>query len=122
MEVSFILKADELFTLMSLVPERTKAGQKLYDEAVSGFSICDLSGLVEKNLARFVEDELVLDPVLSMISSALSTADSARLYDEVWDIKSKWINLQLEKYKYNEEHWKITPLRGKEVKTNEDDH
>jgi len=112
MEVSFILKTDELFTLLSLAPERSNAGQKLYDEAVSGANVCDLSGLIEKKLALLIEDELVIDPVLHMISSALSVADSAELHDDVWDIKSKWIDLHLEKYKYNEDHWRITPLRA----------
>ena len=111
MEVSFILKTDELYTLMSLIPERTEAGKKLYNEALSGASACDLSGLVEKNLAQFIENELVIDPVLRMISSALSIADSVVLYDEVWYIESKWIDLKLEQYKYNEDHWRITPLK-----------
>jgi len=120
MDVSFILSSDELYTLIFLATETSEAGQKFSDEALAGAEICDLSGLVEKNLARRVEDELDLEPVLRMVANAISNADSADLRGEVWDISSPWVSLLCERYAYHENHWKITPL--KEVHKHENEH
>ena len=112
MEVSFILSAEEFFTLTSLVSDVTEAGERFRNEALCGAEICDLSGLIEKNMARQVDDELVLEPVLRMISSAVLEADSAEVNDGIWSIRSQWVELRCEKYLYHENHWKITPVQN----------
>ena len=111
MDVSFILSSDELYTLMFLAPEISEAGRSFINKALTGAEICDLSGLVEKSLARRVEDELDLEPVLRLIADALSNAGNARLNGEVWSISSPWVSLLCEKYTYNDNHWKITPVK-----------
>ena len=111
MEVSFLLSLDELYTLIALTPEVSKAGRRFCDEALSGAEICDLSGLVEKKLAHRMEDELVIEPVLRMVCGAISKADSAEVNGEAWSICSPWVALQCEKYAYHEDHWKITPVK-----------
>jgi len=115
MDVSFILSAEEFFTLISLVPDATEAGQQFRNEVLGGAEICDLSGLIEKNMARRVEDELVLEPVLRMISSAVAKADSAEVHNGIWSIRSPWVELRCEKYLYHKNHWKITPVNTKET-------
>jgi len=111
MEVSFILSSDEVLTLMSLAPELTEAGQRFKDEALSDAKICDLSGLVDKNLAHRINDELDIDPVIRMISSAISRADKIEPQGDTWHIQSPWAALLCEKYPYHENHWKITPVK-----------
>jgi len=110
MEVSFILSSDELYTLILLSGEMTEAGQQFCDKTLHDAQANDLSGLIEKNLAKKVEDELELEPVLRMISSAISQADNTELNNGVWSIRSPWVDLRCEKYQFNENHWKITPV------------
>jgi len=112
MDVSFILSADELYTLISLIPDMTISGKHFCDEALAGAEICDLSGLIHKNMAKQVEDELELEPVLRMISSAVSKATSAEHHDGIWSIRSEWIDLRCEKYPYHDNHWKVTPVNS----------
>jgi len=111
MDVSFILSSDELYTLIYLAPEVSAAGRRFSDEALEGAEICDLSGLVEKNLAHRVGDELDLEPVLRMVAGAVSNADSAEFHGNVWSIRSPWVSLLCERYAYHENSWKITPLK-----------
>ena len=111
MDVSFILSSDELYTLIFLAPEVSGAARSFCDEALPDAIICDLSGLVEKNLARRVEEELDLEPVLRLIAKAISHADYVEFHGDVWSICSAWISLLCEKYAYHDNHWKITPLK-----------
>lgn len=111
MDVSFILSSDELYTLMLLAPEISENGRRFIDEALAGAKICDLSGLVEKNLARRVDDELDLEPVLRLIADSISNAGNAQPDAEVWNISSPWVSLVCERYAYHENHWKITPVK-----------
>jgi len=115
MDVSFILSSNELYTLISLASDTTKASQQFCEDALSGAEICDLSGLIEKGLAREFGDGLELEPVLRMIAGALSKADRATYHEAAWDIRSQWVNLLCEKYPFNENHWKITPVNSKEA-------
>jgi len=115
-DVSFILSSDELYTLISLAPQVSDAGQKFYTDALSGAIICDLSGLVKKKLAHHIEDEIDIEPVLRMVSDAISQADSIETDKGVWKIKSPWVSLVCERYVYHENHWKITPVKGGESK------
>lgn len=112
MDISFILSAEELFTLMSLESGTSDAGLHFIDEALGGTEICDLSGLVDKGLARTADDELVLEPVLRMIISALSKASGAERNSGGWRIRSPWVELHCEMYQYNNNHWKITPVNS----------
>ena len=109
MDVSFILSADELFTLLSLYPEQSKAGRSFADAALQDAALCDLSGLTEKNLARLAGGELDLAPVIGMVADAIAHADSAEERDGVWNVSAPDIILRCEKYAYREETWKITP-------------
>jgi len=111
MEVSYILSSDELFTLISLNQDLSGAGQKFCYEALENATICDLSGLVEKKLAQQMEDELNLEPVLRMVSTAISQADSAEQQNNIWKINSPWLALLCMKYEYQENHWKVTPVK-----------
>lgn len=111
MDVSFILSSDELYTLIFLTPEVTEAGRRFSDEALSDAIVCDLSGLVEKNLARRVKDELDLEPVLRLVADAVSNADSVEFNGEIWSIRSARLSLLCQRYAYHENHWKITPLK-----------
>jgi hypothetical protein len=111
MDVSFILSMDELYTLMLLAPKISENGRRFINEALADAEICDLSGLVEKSLARRIEDELDLEPVLRLVADALSNADNAQLIGEVWSIRSPWVSLLCERYTYHENHWKITPVK-----------
>jgi len=116
-DVSFILSSDELYTLISLAPQLSNAGQQFYTDALSGAIICDLSGLVEKKLAHRIEDEIDVEPVLKMISDAISKADSIETENGVWKIKSPWVALVCERYIYHENHWRITPVKDKEAES-----
>ena len=116
MEVSFLLSADELFTLMSIISEKSEAGQYFIDSTLEGAELCDLSTLTEKNLARYIEDELEIEPVLNMMTDALTHAESAELKDDVWTIRSPYITLKCQKYPFHEGHWKITPVKERESK------
>jgi hypothetical protein len=115
MDVSFILSSDELYTLISLIPDATSDGQGFVKEALVGAVICDLSGLVNKKLANHIEEEIDIEPVVRMVISAIAKANSVKHNEGVWTIKSSWIALICEKYFYNDNHWKITPL--KEIKS-----
>ena len=110
MDVSFLLSADELFTLMSLSTSRTGSGQLFADEALAGAGLDDLSGLVDKKLARRFGEELELMPVVRMISDALSRAEGIERSGETWNVRSPWVSLRCERYLYNEGLWKITPV------------
>ena len=111
MEISFVLSADELFTLMSASPECTKAGRNFSDQALIGAKICDLSGLVDKKLARRAEDELALSPVMRMLTDTLTGAESAVPCDNGWEIRSPWITVRCEIYPYREGHFRIIPMK-----------
>lgn len=109
METSFILSDDEIFTLMSLAANRTEPGARFAREALPYAGMCDLSGLVEKKLARLVEGKLEIEPVIDMLADAIAQATAAERRDDAWQITSPWIALRCEKYIYKEAHWKITP-------------
>jgi len=113
MDVSFILSSDELYTLISLMPVRTEAGARFVKEALSGARLCDLSGLLEKKLARQVGGELELAAVVRMLSDAISRADSALNHDGVWEIITPWVSIRCEDYPYQDSHFKITPLEDR---------
>ena len=109
LEVSFILSDDEVFSLMSLFPDRSVAGQGFMDEALGGAVVCDLSGLVGKGLARVAGGQLELVPVVRMVADALARGDSVSRRGEVWDVRSKWVSLVCERYLFRDGHWKISP-------------
>jgi len=111
MEVSFILSENELLTLISVNTGITEAGQHFVDAALAGAELCDLLTLVEKNLAKSIDDELELEPVLRMVADALAHADSAEINDEVWTIRSPFITLKCQQYPYHDGHWMITPVK-----------
>jgi len=113
MEVSFILSNDELYTLLKIAKEKTKAGKRFIDEALHDAKLCDLSGLIEKKLARSTNGDLELEPVLRMVTDAISRATSAELQEEVWNIRSPWVDLLCENYPYHEGHQRITPVNKK---------
>ena len=120
MEISFILSADEIFTLISQVPEQTEAGARFAKDALTDASLCDLSGIVEKKLARMAGEELTLTSAASMVVDAIARADSAEYDNEAWNIKSPWISLRCESYPYRGGHWKITPLKEESSNENPD--
>jgi len=114
MDVSFLFTDDELYTLISLAPGSSEAGRRFMAEALPGAAACDLSGLVGKNLARRVGNELALTPVVRMMSDAIARADSADLRGEKWEIRSPWVSLLCENYAYKKGTWKITPIKEAE--------
>jgi hypothetical protein len=111
MEVSFIFSKDELHTLISMVPDRSETGLVFMEKTLSGAHICDLSGLVEKKLARQTDGELALEPVIRMIADSLAHAEyiipSGDGCDEVY---SRWAALRCETYIYKKDCFKITPF------------
>jgi hypothetical protein len=111
MDVSFILSADEIYTLMSYANNPSEAGRKFADAVLSEAKLCDLNGLVEKQLAKHIAGELDLAPVIRMVADALACADRSELHGDVWNIQSSWVSLRCEKYPYKEKHYKITPLK-----------
>jgi len=111
MDVSFVLSADEIFTLISLMPNRTEVGKEFVKKALPGAELCDLSGLAEKKLARIEGEELGLSPVIQMVIDAISNADHIEKSNDHWEVYSNWINLRCETYPYKEGHWKLTPLK-----------
>jgi len=110
MDVSYILSADELFTMLSLIPDRSEAGYRVCDEVLSGAYICDLSELVEKRMARRIGNELEIEPVIHMLSNAIAKADYAENVDGIWNIRSPWVSLLCERYPYRKNNWKLTPV------------
>ncbi|MCL2151800.1 MAG: hypothetical protein FWH57_02395 [Oscillospiraceae bacterium] len=114
MEISFILSADEIFTLMSLFPDHSEGGRRFAAEALQGASPCDLSELPVKKLAKLVGGELEIEPAVRMAIDAIARADSASMSEDVWDIRSPWVFLRCEKYLYKEGYWKITPVEEEE--------
>ena len=118
MDISFILSSDEILTLISLMPGQTEAGAIFVESALRGASPCDLSGMVDKKLARMAGEELVLTPAARMVVDAIARADGAEYSDGAWSIRSPWISLRCENYPFLEGHWKLTPL--KEESSNED--
>jgi len=112
MDVSFILSQNELYTLLSAEPKRTEAGAVFLETALSGAERCDLSGLVERKLARRVSSGPEPAPVIAMLSCAISQADSAEESGGIWEISSQWLSIRCEAYPYQEEHLKITLLEG----------
>ena len=113
MEISFILTCDELFTLTSVTSGFSEAGKLFLQEALPDAELCDLSGLVLKKMARYVGEDMELSPVIRMISDAIAKADSATQDAGGWLIQSQWITLRLEKYAFQENCFKIVPLKDK---------
>ena len=111
MDISFILSTDEVFTLISMIDDKTEAGELFSSEALPGAGYCDLSGLVDKKLARVAGDELELAPVLRMLADAIARASSIERSGEAWSIRSPWVSLRCEEYPYREGHLKITPVK-----------
>ena len=112
MEISFILSADEIFTLISMMLNRTKSGTEFLENALRGAKLCDLSGLINKKLAHIDGDELELEPVIRMVIDSISNADIAEDHGNYWEIHSAWINLHCEIYPFKADYWKITPVKG----------
>jgi hypothetical protein len=110
MDVAFLFSNDELFTMISLMPSHTEAGQRFFESALGSAEMCDLSGLVDKKLARFVGNEIALEPAVRMVADAIARADSAEYNENVWVIHSPWVSLQCENYTYREGYWKVTPF------------
>jgi len=112
MDISFLLSSDELLTLMSLAHGRSEAGQRFADEALSGAQPCDLSGLVDKKLARIFRGELDIAPVVRMVADSLSLADTAAPQEDGgWMVRARWASLYCEPYPYQNRYWKITPVK-----------
>ena len=109
MEVSFIISADELFTLMSTVQGWTEAGRQFNAEVLGDAVICDLSELPDKKMARFIDGELELAPVIRMIADAVTRADNITRRGDIWEVASPWVTPKCERYPYREGHWRITP-------------
>jgi len=114
MEVSFILSKDELYTLISIMGERTVAGKRFVEQALTDAVLCDLSGLADKALGRTTKDGIELETVTRMIVDAIAKADRAELFGEIWKIDAPWLSLECECCQYREGHWKVTPIRGAE--------
>ena len=110
MDVSFLLSSDEIFTLMSLFPGHTEGGERFAAEALIGARTCDLSSLAEKKLARLINGNLELEPVVRMVGNAIAQAENTSNQEDVWEISSPWVSLRCEKYLYKEGYWKITPV------------
>ena len=114
MDVSFILATDEIFTLMSLLPGHTEDGKRFTSEALHNAKACDLSGLAAKKLAKATNGKLELAPGIRMIIDGIARADSAVKHGAIWEIRSPWVFLRCEKYPYQEDCWKITPVEDNE--------
>ena len=114
MDISFILTSDEIFTLMSLLPDRTEGGERFAAEALPDAKQCDLSSLADKKLAKLTNGELELAPVIRMMADAIARADSVEAKGDIWNIDSPWVSLRCEKYLYQDGCWKITPLGEEE--------
>ena len=112
MDVSFIMSADEIYTLMSIFPDHTEAGKLFAQEALPGAEFCDIAGLVQKKLAKkHANGQTELSPVISMCMQALAQADSAERQGDCWLIHSPWITLCCEAYTFNDKHYRITPMK-----------
>jgi hypothetical protein len=112
MEVSFILSANEIFTLISQTPEHTESGERFIREALAGAQSCDLTSLVKKKLAHITDNELELEPVLYMLITALSHADNAENCVSHWEIQSPWVSLRCESYPFKAGYWRLSPVKG----------
>ena len=115
MDVSFILSADELFTLISMMNGQTEAGKEFIEKALADAEICDLTGLKEKKLAHIEGDELELAPVMQMMIDTISNASNAENHGDYWEIESAWVTLRCEGYPFKEGYWKISPIKGAAV-------
>lgn len=120
MDVSFLLSYDELFTLMTLSPEVSAAGRRFTESALPGAEMCDLTGLVEKKLARWVGSELEIASVVRMASDAIAQADSLVEQESSWVVYSPWVTLICSQYLYRENHIKITPVEEMATRENTD--
>lgn len=111
MDVSFILSANEIFTLMQLIPSHTEAGQLFIKEALVGAEACDLAGLIERDLARCVRDEISLEPIIRMVADTIALAESAQVHEGVWKISAPWLSLICKPDRYRKGHFIITPVQ-----------
>ena len=109
MNVSFILSDDELFSLLSLFEEPSECGKLFMTQALISAESCDLSILTDKKLAKLINDQLEIEPVVRMVIDAIACADNAENHNDIWHIRSPWISLICEKDPYHEGQWKITP-------------
>lgn len=111
MDVSFILSANEVFTLMQLIPSHTEAGQLFAKEALAGAEVCDLAGLIERDLARCVRGEINLEPIIRMVADTIALAESAQVHEGVWKISAPWLSLICKPDRYRKGHFMITPVQ-----------
>jgi hypothetical protein len=111
MTVSFILSIDEIYTLMSLVPEHTDAGSRLLAEVFAGGKTDGLTELIDKKLAHNINGTLELTPALRMIAFTLARPEELIAKQGFYLVRSAWIKLKLEKYTYKDGHYRITPLK-----------
>ena len=111
MDVSYIFSADELFTLISLIPDRSDAGQRFCEDALADAALCSLDGLGAKKMAKqHPGNQLELAPVIRMITETLAKAESLERIKNGWLLRSPWITVSCEAYPHLERHYLITPL------------
>ena len=113
MEISFILTYDELFTLATAATELSQAGEHFLRDALPDAQKCSLDGLVDKKMAHYVGDKIELSPVIRMIADAIAKADTVVLSNGNWIIQSSWIKLKCEKYPFQDNCFKVVPLKEK---------
>lgn len=119
MEVSYIISEDELFTLISMTSNHTDAGRLFCAEVLSEAKVCDLDGLVDKNIAvKRANNQVELTPVFNMFIDSLAQADSIQNVGNSWIIQSPWITLRCEAYPFIEKHIKITPMKEGRINEN----
>ena len=112
MDVSYILSADELFTLMSLFPDHSEAGKAFVADALRDAKICGLDEPVKKEMAKiYPSGEIELSPIIRMLTDALAHASDVRQTENGWICHSPWITVKCDVYAYKEGHYKLTPIK-----------
>ncbi|MCL2820285.1 MAG: hypothetical protein FWD38_05580 [Oscillospiraceae bacterium] len=112
MDISFIFTADEIFTLASMINNHSPAGKEFIGNALTDAQICDLSSLAEKEHAQINGDKLELEPVIRMVFDTVTKAVRVVNVDDYWMIYSNRLTLKCEKYRFKENSWKISPIKG----------
>ena len=106
-----MFSADELFTLVSMIEDHSEPGKQIIDEALHDAEPCELSGLIEKKMAKKSESDIIeVAPIIKMIIEAIAHAESVKRNDIDWEIKSQWVDLKLEAYPFRDEYFRITPI------------
>lgn len=93
LNVSFLFSRDELYTLVKKY-DLSDAGKAFMDKVLLDAREDDLSGFVQKQLAKAQDGKILLEPVICMIAESIASAIEFWEKDGCYEIKSEWVALK----------------------------